>query len=121
MKTPEDDLIDFMLNYSDIFGGYIGYWGRGMRTRSGGFKAWLIVEHDGLSYEEADELLNRSDQDLAAGKPVVSPVHLLDQTSAKRVIEEGKKKYGEKFADNYDATMLDVAIQRALLGEVRYG
>ena len=121
MKTDEDYLIDFMLNYSDIFGAYIGYWGRGMRTQSGRRKAWLIVEHDGLSYGEADEILNRSEEFRAAGMPLPERVHLLDEAAAKRVIEEGKKKYGERFAEDHDATTLDVAIQRALLKEVRYG
>lgn len=122
VNVPREDWIDYLTKYSDIFSGdYIGYWGYGHRLRNGDQKiGWIVLESDA---QQVMESRGREAENCFRDKlPMPEGCHLLDETAAIRAYIEGVKKWGvDWFEEKGDAGTYDIAIQLALLGEIRYG
>lgn len=114
---PVKNWIEYLTKYSDIFGTtyYCGYWLlRIVRDDTG----WLCWEH----CDENSQ--NDHDQALKAFKEggVLPPRYFrLDKDAAIKAYLEGCKRGGLGWFNQADGSDYDVAIQLALLGEIRYG
>lgn len=121
----DPDWIDFLLNHNDIFmTSYCGYWMSGMELDENG-GGWLVHEQDD-DYDCAAAAANHPEYNAIVkawqdGKPLPDKWFRLDKEAAIRAWIEGCKKYGVDWYENSDAVSMDVVIQLALLGEVRYG
>lgn len=110
---------DVALNVDVFRHEYCGYWMRGMVHDSElGWLAADIVEQDVLDANASLEMVEAA---WRAGAPLPANWYRLDRAFAEKALAEGQKKYGEDFAEDYDGASADIAVQRALLGDVLYG
>mgnify|MGYP000993946418 CR=1 FL=1 len=102
--------------------GYCGYWMYGMAYDSQ--LGWLCYEHKGeasISEVESSIAYGGALELWRAGLALPEGYYLLDSAAAIKAYGEGVKRYGAHWYDDADASMYDVVIQMALLGEVKYG
>jgi hypothetical protein len=126
--------------WSDIFStDYIGYWARGVAQDNNlGWLVWEFEEDDrfkpkpglqmfGRSFDNEDKLHKEAIQAWKAGKPLPPHYHALNREAAVKAylamvtLPREKGKGGLDWYENSDATSYDVAVQLALLGELKYG
>jgi len=111
--------VQMCTEYSDLFlTNHCGYWACGVEREPG--LGWLAFEHG----DECRPPEKTPQTVLAAwrnGKPLPKRWYRLDEQAALRAWAEGVKRSGTSWFENGDASDYDVAIQNALLGEVRYG
>lgn len=117
------DWIEFCTKFNDLFMyDYCGYWMAGMEFDDD--LGWLCFEYAG---EEDPRQIKQGPEYPAIvqawrdGKILPDRWYRLDKETAKRAWVEGYKRDGLDWYENGDAITYDVAIQNALLGEVRYG
>lgn len=143
-EERESWINDFALNSDAFSRSACGYWMAGVDQDES--LGWLVFEFeadDAITFEavraywnepKASEHNPEPELDPAAdpvreivalwraGKELPKCWYRLDRAAAERAYAFGAAKHGEGFADGTcDATDYDCAIQRALLGEVRYG
>ena len=119
-KTYED-LVQFLAN-RDMFGhGYIGYWARGVEhDRELGWLVWEQAD-DGARHGEEPEQA-QAIRAWRSGTGLPEGWHRLDEAAARKAVACGVARWGvDGFLEDGDANSYDVAVQLALLGEVRYG
>lgn len=115
-EAEESFITDLVLNVDLFMSQYCGYWLRGVgRVKGLGWLARDIVE------TQSDDDVKQIARLAREGKPLPKGWYLIDRPAAEKALAEGQKKYGEDFAYDYDGPMADVAVQRALLGDVVYG
>ncbi len=122
-KEAYDSFVDFLTQWPDIFStDYVGYWVRGYRTRDkAGTKVWLMHEFEECDQEASPEEVKFAIDQYKGGGGMPPNWYVLDANTAHKVVAAGVSRYGGNFCDNYDAESLDVAMQMAFLGEIRYG
>lgn len=116
--------IEFILNDSDLFRtSYVGYWLAGME-HDDDKNEWLVYETGGdIGFSDVEEFPEYAwvVQDWKDGKPLPEKWFRLDQAFVIKSWGEGFKRGGAQWYEKGDAVQYDVAIQMALLGEIRYG
>lgn len=118
-----EEWIDYATQSSDLFRtDHCGYWMYGMDHDKD--LGWLCYVHDEAirlddvyDMPEYDAILAR----WKSGESLPEGWHRLDKDAAIRAYVEGVKKGGAFWYEDGDAITYDVAIQKALLGEVVYG
>lgn len=122
IEVPQEDWIDYLTKYPDIFSGdYCGYWMRGVERDDK--LGWLCWEH-GDDWADYDQEPSRDAAVLAwkSGTPPPLGWHYLNEDAAVKAYVAGCQRWGiDWFDEKGDVGTYDVAIQLALLGEVRYG
>jgi len=129
VEIPREDWVDYLTQEVDIFmTTYIGYWGMGVRPLlpdgSDDETRWLVVEDtDDLGEKAVQKRVVAASSALLAGTQLPEGVHLLDEAAAIRAYVIACQRWGANWMNggHGDANGYDVAIQLALLGEVRYG
>ncbi len=117
---------DFALNVDVFRPGYCGYWlYRADFIEGKGYLAYDYRRDDAActsyGFLPASQELAVAVEFATRGHALPTGWYLLDRAFAEKALAEGLKKYGEDFAEEYDGESADVAVQRALLGEVVYG
>ena len=98
---------------------HCGYWARGVAYDEE--RGWLVYEDDEKCKPGKEP---HHDEAIAAwieNRDLPEHWFRLDRAAAIRAWAEGVKSDGEHWFEEGDATDYDVALQMALLGEVRYG
>jgi hypothetical protein len=117
------DWIEFCTQANDLFmTSYCGYWMYGMAHDEK--LGWLCYVHsDEKTIDQVEETLEYEDAVSLweEGKTLPKDWYALNKEAAIKAFGEGVKRSGVKWYENGDANDYDVAIQKALLGEVRYG
>ena len=131
LHLKQDD-IDFLLKYNDIFQhGYIGYWAYGVGFDGG----WIVVEEETFYEEYGEAALEKATKKAiefykehgSLDQFPFGEVHVLDRKAAEKIWAKTAERASlvevdnHREIDDYDADMLDWAIQNVLLGELRYG
>lgn len=96
----------------------IGFWACGViSSGDGGDRRWLLWEEaSGFPEKEAEAIAAWKD-----GQPLPEGYYYFNRDQAERVIAIGILAHGIGFLDGTtDANDLDIAIQKAVLGEKRY-
>lgn len=104
-ELTEDDesfIKDVVLNVDLFLPGYCGYWLRGERHTANG---WIAS----YEYSGADARRGRNAH------------RLISRAFALKVLTEGIKAHGVKFASDYDGPTLDCAVQMAMFHKVVFG
>lgn len=116
----DPEWIEFLTKYSDIFGSpyYAGYWLFGVERDDA--LGWLAYEH-GDDRRPSDRECKRVVALWRAGEPLPERWFRLDRAAAIKAWGEAVKRYGVDWYEKADGAVYDVAVQMALLGEVRYG
>lgn len=116
--------VEFITSDQDLFKpSYVGYWLAGME-HDDQKSEWLVYETGGeMSFREVNEFPEYDSvvQDWKDGKPLPEKWFRLDQAFVVKSWAEGFKRGGQRWYEDGDAITYDVAIQSALLGEIRYG
>jgi hypothetical protein len=117
----DEDWISYLTKHGDIFQSqYCGYWMFGMEKSKTG---WLCFEHNDDFV--SDLIINPEYKAIVdawkAGSKLPDRWYRLDKDAAIKAYLEAYKRYGENWYHNADNVKYDVAIQLALLGEVKYG
>ena len=120
IEVPREDWIDYLTQCNDIFKSvYCGYWLRGVeRTKARGWLVWEDDEEHATGKEP-----NRKEALAAwrAGKALPAGWFRLDEAMAVKAYHEGIKLWGEGWFETHgDADGYDIALQMAMLGELRY-
>jgi hypothetical protein len=121
IKVPVDeDWVDVLTNYNDIFlTSYCGYWLYGVSYEKG--RGWLAYEMED-ERRPGEKKCQRATEAWKAGLELPKGFFRIDRDLAIKVQKIVTEKYGKDAWDNApDASMQDVGMQLALLGEVRYG
>lgn len=131
---PDKEWISFVLEYSDIFGhDYIGYWARGVSRSKKPSRGWLLWEFemdprsedlgfiDRLRPDDEKALHAEAVSCWEAGQPLPPHYHKLGEREVRLAWVYGFLRGGRTWYEDGDANTYDVALQQALLGEVRYG
>lgn len=122
MRVP-GEWIDFLTKYSDVFRtDHSGYWAFGLTLNNDDGTDWL-------AYEMADDRRpsKKVQDDVLAlhekGEKLPERWFVIDKAFAIKAYVEGAKKWGVRWYDDHDwdASSVDVVVQLAMLGEVRYG
>jgi hypothetical protein len=114
----DPEWIDFVTRYNDIFRqSYIGYWAYGVQVKGG----WLVYEQAAHDRRPTELEIEDAAGAYESRQSLPEDWHLLDRDAAIRAWAEGVRRSGVDWYKNGDANDYDVAIQRALLGEVKYG
>ena len=127
VNVPREDWIDYLTKEVDIFmRGYCGYWLRGVKRDEK--LGWLVWEDDEIHSQGEEPKLKaalaawKAGKPLPQGEPGCQRWYRLDEAAAVKAYVEGVKLWGVNwFEEKGDACTYDVAIQMALLGEIRYG
>jgi hypothetical protein len=127
----DPEWIDYLLNWPDIFmRDYCGYWLRGVvhqKKKDSAYGRWLCWEEGEFADEECErgkEPGRKEAMLFFKARIGELPKHwfILDEETATKAWIEGVKRMGVGFANgDGDANDYDVAVQMALLGEVKYG
>ena len=118
---PDEEWIDFLTNYSDIFmNPGIGYWARGMERDDK--LGWLCFEHGDEvrpPVQTPKDVLKK----WRAGEKLPERWFRIDRNLAIRAQAEGIKLKGVGWYDagDTDAFTYDCVIQRVVFGEEKYG
>lgn len=120
------DWIEFCTQFNDLFMyDYCGYWMAAMECDDD--LGWLCYEYandDDMpslrAMKEAPEY-QEIVKSWREGKLLPPNWYRLDKAAAIKAYGEGVKRYGLDWYEDGDAITYDVAVQMALLGEVRYG
>ncbi len=94
---------------------YCAYWGTALATDTG----WLVFEHNDIRL--ADGVCTAVHEAYNEGTPLPKGWHVFTRETARKAYAIGVGRKGTKWFENADAGEVDVCIQLALLGEVRYG
>jgi len=125
-SNVDPEWLDYVLCWPDIFStDYIGYWAHGFRPEGGKEKGvWLVLELGDSDKHPTENQYKQVEACWKEGRPLPKHWYVLDEAAAIRAWAEGVKKFNDPdWYDraDHDANDYDVIIQRALLGEVRYG
>lgn len=114
----KEEWIDYLTNYSDIFGyNYIGYWARGIDRNE---KGWLLYEM--YNEEHPSPEVEKAALKAWHNETTLPPYFfVLDKKMAEKAYVEGVKKWGMDWYEKADANYYDYTLQMAILGETRYG
>ncbi len=105
---------------SDIFRHeYSGYWACGVEFDEK--LGWLLFEHGDEKPPPAKVPAKVLEAWRTGRGPSQGRWHRLDRAAAIRAWEAGVRRGGERWYEDGDGSTYDVAVQMALLGEVRYG
>jgi hypothetical protein len=109
---------DLILNIDLFRNEYCGYW---LIPIAFG-KEWILA----FDYEDGRDLPSWEDNKIAKkavrdNSPLPKNYFLLDHKFGKKVVKCDKKKYGDRFPDDYDGIEADVAVQLAIFGKIVYG
>lgn len=112
--------IEYCTEYNDLFyTNRCGYWLRGIDRHSK--RGWLCFESGGEIAPGKEPFLKEAKRAWRKGESLPPGFFLLNKETAIKAWVEASKYYGVNWYDDVDAGREDVAIQLALLGEVRYG
>lgn len=116
--------IELVTECNDLFmTDHCGYWLSGMAHVKN--KGWLVHEHSDI--DDCASVQSKNPEYPAIlkawkeGKPLPDGWFSLDKEMAIKAYCEGIKRDGLNWYEEGDAISYDIAIQLALLGEVRYG
>lgn len=115
-KERESWINNFALNIDVFNRGYCGYWAFGASLP--GKAGWLLFEQAEHGHP-VDGDIAAAGRAHRAGKALPKGWHLLDRAAAERAYSYLVARVGT--LNTGDSSDYDVAIQLALLGEVRYG
>lgn len=116
----EPSWIEYLTQYDDVFRrNGSGYWLRGVEHN--GRLGWLCWEDDEKCLHGEEPNREAALEAWMEGKPLPEHWFQLNAHVALRAWEEGVKRWGIDWYEDADATSYDVVLQRALLGEIRYG
>lgn len=133
--TVPGDWLAMCTLWSDVFStDYIGYWARGVKQNNDlGWLVWEFEEDErfnaaNLGGEKEDRMYHmEAIRAWKAGKPLPPHYHALNREAAVKgylamvSLPRENGQGGLDWYENGDATTYDVAIQLALLGELKYG
>jgi len=116
----DQNWIDYLTQCGDILMlQYAGYWLRGVEHRSD--LGWLCWEGCDKCFQGEEPNRTAASRAWAAGEPLPENWFRLDHAAAVRAWEEAVKRWGVDWYERTSSTREDIALQLALLGEVRYG
>ncbi len=94
---------------------YCAYWAAALPIDNG----WLVFEHNEQGMSVSTQ--NDANAAYAKGTPLPKGWHVFDVATARKAYAIGVGRKGNKWFEKADAPEVDICIQLALLGEVRYG
>ncbi len=109
---------DVALNIDIFRPEYCGYWARGIAYDT--LRGWLVCVDDESDDANGDLLDSVALNAWRGGGDLPRGFYRFDHALAVRALAEGVRRHGDRFPVNYDGDSADVAVQRALFGEVRY-
>jgi hypothetical protein len=119
IETSVDPLWVKQCMSNDMFmTSYIGYWAYG--TEYDEQLGWLVFEHAAAAFDAPRKTPKTVLAAWQAGEKLPEGWHRLDKETITRAWAEGVKHSGVNWFEDGDANDYDVALQMAILGEVRY-
>jgi hypothetical protein len=119
-STVDPEWIKFCTWETDLFSrNYCGYWLRGIECDKE--RGWLVWEDDERHAMGKEPNLRAARKAWKEGAPLPKGYYRLDKAAAVKAWSIGVLGWGEKWHDEGDAPRYDCVIQKALLGEERYG
>jgi len=118
VKTTVDPMwIEHCLSTDVFLHSYSGYWAYGFAYDSK--LGWLLFEQgDERRPEKAPRGVMKA---WRAGEKLPEGWHRLDVAAATAAWQAGVRRSGEGWFEDGDGNSYDLALQQALLGEIRYG
>lgn len=112
--------IEYCTHYNDLFyTNRCGYWMRGIDHTNK--RGWLVFESGGEVPPGQEPFLKEAKKAWREGKELPPGYFYLNEDMAIKAWAEASKRYGLDWYEETDAEREDVAIQLAILGEIKYG
>lgn len=120
-----EELIAFLAQESDIFtDDYCSHWAKGAwhgRNCGQPDLGWLLWEEGAFDYDYEEDHSAAIAAFRQPGQALPKHYYRLDKAMATRIVHQGVYQYGISFIDGEAGSdMIDVIIQKVLLGELTY-